>query len=155
MSKASPSPAQANQLWKRLEDIKHLKIDLAAPGVASTSKGRFILVASSLRLDLGACEPTTPVQNRFDASVYGNISPGMEHRHVRVESSPPHDEHHMMDVEEPHEVWLQMSRLRLELTWTALFWSWPTGSVSTSRARASPRTQRDWLYLSVRVTDVI
>ena len=41
MSKVSLLPAQANQLWKRLEDIKHLKIDLAAPGFASTSKGRF------------------------------------------------------------------------------------------------------------------
>ena len=65
---------------------------------------------------------------------------------MTVESLPPHDEHHMMDVEEPHEVWLQMLRPRLELTCTALFWSWPTGSVSISRARASPRIQRDWLY---------
>ncbi|RBR23270.1 uncharacterized protein FIESC28_04012 [Fusarium coffeatum] len=49
-----------------------------------------------------ACEPITPVNNRFDASVH--ISPGMEHPNVRVEPSPPHDvEHHMMDVEEPHE----------------------------------------------------
>ncbi|PCD40366.1 hypothetical protein QX201_008645 [Fusarium graminearum] len=28
--KATPSPAQAKQLWKRLEDIKHLQADLAA-----------------------------------------------------------------------------------------------------------------------------
>ncbi|CAG7562110.1 unnamed protein product [Fusarium equiseti] len=48
-----------------------------------------------------ACEPITPVNMQFDASVYG--SPGMEHPNVRVEPSPPHDvEHPMMDVEE-HE----------------------------------------------------
>jgi hypothetical protein len=50
-----------------------------------------------------ACEPITPVNMQFDASAYGNVSPGMEHPNVRVEPSPPHDvEHPMMDVEE-HE----------------------------------------------------
>lgn len=52
--------------------------------------------------DSMACLPITPITVQFDASVHGNISPGMEHPNVRVEPSPPHDvEHPMMDAE-PH-----------------------------------------------------
>ena len=74
---------------------------------------------------------------------------------MRAESSPPHDEHHMMDVEEPCEGLATNANASPRIQWSGfasnskglgLFWSWPADFVSTLKASASARTQRDWLF---------